>query len=632
MLDIKRAYMSSLKTHPEDELRQLYTPWGERLDPEAVLQEHPRPHMRRESYANLNGWWECSITRDQEEGADEPPVFTGRILVPFSPESALSGVGHHLQPNETLWYRKSVSLVKKPGMRYLLHFGAVDHRCECIVNGCPVGTHEGGYTPFAFDVTEAIFKLGTVESVVTIDIAVRDPSEHGTQPRGKQRLERGSIWYTAQSGIWQTVWMEEVPQTYIERLRVDSKDHSIIVHVDVAHPMEYEGASFSVDVFDEGELVTSASTAVDGTAHQSLEIEMPDPKLWSPEAPHLYDLGITFANDAVGSYCAMRTFSLEVPEGSKSGRPMFCCNHEPLFLKGILDQGYWPDGLMTAPSDEALVSDIERARDLGFNMLRKHLKVEQERWYYHCDRLGMIVWQDLVNGGASEYPAFYTSQMPTLFPAIAKRVDDTKDQKRFGGEGEEYHVDWLREAEELIESLRFFPCIAAWTVFNEAWGQFDAQEVTEKLRTLDATRLFDQASGWFDQRGGDFISEHNYFRDLRVPKGYGKSDKRASVISEFGGIALHIEEYSCLERSYGYGNCEDADEFERAVREKLREADALESKGLAGYVYTQLTDVEEEVNGLITYDRRVVKISRNLPQESPERTTLEEPEEPAGSS
>lgn len=613
MFDFKRALQSSLKTHPEDELQTLFTPWGEKLDPDAVLQEHPRPSMRRESYANLNGWWECSITKDQEEGAEEPPIFSGRILVPFSPEAPLSGVGHQTEPHETLWYRKSVSLVKKPGMRYLLHFGAVDYECECIVNGYPVGTHKGGYTPFAFDITQAILTLGTVESVVTIDLAVRDPSEQGTQPRGKQRLDRGSIWYTAQSGIWQTVWMEEVPETYVEHLHVESSDETLTVHVDIAHPALYEDGSFSVDVFDEGELIASSAQPIDGNARQSMEIDIPNPHLWSPEDPHLYDLGITFANDAIGSYCAMRTFSVEVPEGAPHGKPVFCCNHQPLFLKGVLDQGYWPDGLMTAPSDEALVSDIERARALGFNMLRKHLKVECERWYYHCDRLGMIVWQDTVNGGAQSYPPFYTSQLPTVFPTIAKHVNDTKKLARFGSESPDYRAQWRQEARELIESLRFFPSIAAWTVFNEAWGQFDAKAVTAELRELDGTRLFDQASGWFDQRGGDFISEHNYFRTLRVPKGYGKRDERAAVISEFGGIAFHLPEHSCLERAYGYDNLEDADEFETEVRKTLAEADALAEKGLAGYVYTQLTDVEEEVNGLITYDRRVVKISRTTP-------------------
>lgn len=615
MFDFKRAIKSSLATHPDDELRDLFTPWGEKLDPDNVLQEHPRPHMRRESYANLNGWWECSITRDQKEGADEPPLYSGRILVPFSPESRLSGVDHQLQPNETLWYRKSVSLAKKQGMRYLLHFGAVDSECECIVNGYVVGTHKGGYTPFAFDITDALLSLGTVESVATIDIAVRDPSEHGTQGRGKQRLDRGSIWYTAQSGIWQTIWIEEVPLTYIDDLIVESTDRSIIVHVDIAHPAEYEEGSFSVDVFDEGALVASQVQMIDGSARQSMEIEIPDPHLWTPSDPHLYDLGITFANDAVGSYCAMRRFSVEIPEGSSLRKPVFCCNGTPVFLKGVLDQGYWPDGLMTAPSDEALVSDIERARSLGFNMLRKHLKVEPARWYYHCDRLGMIVEQDLINGGASEYPPLYTNQLPTVFPRLAKHVDDTKKQGRFGAQDKDYQREWLDEAKEVIRALRFFPCIGAWTIFNEAWGQFDARGMTAKLKEIDQTRPFDQASGWYDQRGGDFISEHNYFRELRVPKGYGKHDQRAPIISEFGGIAFHLPEHSSLDRSYGYANFEDAEEFEIEVRKILGEADALASEGLAGYVYTQLTDIEEEVNGLITYDRRVVKISRETRQD-----------------
>lgn len=605
MFDFKRALESALQTHPDDELTPLATPWDESLDTSAVLQEYPRPQMRRESYANLNGWWECTIRADQHEGDEEEPVYSGKILVPFSPEAPLSGVGHQLKPHETIWYRRSVSMFKQPGKRYLLHFGAVDFECECIVNGYAVGRHRGGYTPFTFDITDALLSLGTSESVATIDIAVRDPSETGGQPRGKQRLERGSIWYTAQSGIWQTVWMEEVCDPYIEKLGLRCDEGTLYARVHVAGTPDDTERTLSIDVFDEGELVASASTSVQGAGPHDIEVTVDDPHLWSPDDPHLYDLGISYGEDAVGSYCAFRSFTIE--RVKDASRPVFCCNHEPLFLKGVLDQGYWPDGLLTAPSDEALLHDIEMARELGFNMLRKHLKVEPARWYYHCDRLGMIVWQDIVNGGAASYPAFWTSQLPTIFPGIARHVDDTRRLARFGAEGEQTRELWIAEARATIECLRNFPCIATWTVFNEGWGQFDARKMTAVLAELDDTRPFDSTSGWFDQNVGDYVSEHNYFRDLRLPKGHGSGDARARVISEFGGSAFRVEGHSAIERSYGYESHESAEAFAAAVKRTISQADALESQGLSGYVYTQLTDVEEEVNGLLTYDRRIVK-------------------------
>lgn len=608
MFDFRRALKSALQTHPDDELTPLFTPWGEALDESAVLQEHPRPQMRRESYANLNGWWECTIRADQHEGDEVDPVFTGRILVPFSPEAPLSGVDHQLKPHETIWYRRSVSLLKRPGRRYLLHFEAVDFECECIVNGRPVGSRRGGYVPFTFDITDALLSLGDTESVATIDLAVRDPSEHGGQPRGKQRLDRGSIWYTAQSGIWQTVWMEEVSDAYIERLDTRTDGDVLRVRVYGAGACTDDERTLSVDIFDEGELVASASTSVRGAGPHEVDISVENPHLWSPADPHLYDLGISYGEDAVGSYCAFRSFTVEHAAGAD--RPVFCCNHEPLFLKGVLDQGYWPDGLMTAPSDEALRHDIETARALGFNMMRKHLKVEAARWYYHCDQLGMVVWQDLVNGGAQDYPAFWTSQMPTAFPAIARHVDDTRKLARFGAEDEDSRALWLEETRATIEHLRNFPCIATWTVFNEGWGQFDARQTVAMLAELDDTRPFDATSGWFDQDCANFVSEHNYFRDLRVPRGRGRDDDRARVISEFGGSSFRIEGHSAVERSYGYESFEDLDDFQHSVRETLAQADALEAQGLSGYVYTQLADVEEEVNGLVTYDRRVVKLKR----------------------
>lgn len=303
----------------------------------------------------------------------------------------------------------------------------------------------------------------------------------------------------------------------------------------------------------------------------------------------------------MSSYCAFRTFSIET---DASGTSRFCCNHEPLFLRGLLDQGYWSDGLLTAPSDEALVHDIETARKLGFNMLRKHIKVESERWYYHCDRLGMVVWQDMVSGGGA-YRETYTSRIPTLLPGLCGRLRDTGSYERFGSGSPSYRDGWVESALDTVRHLRNHPCIATWTVFNEGWGQFDAQRVTDLVRATDPTRPIDQASGWYRQGGGDYVSVHNYFRTLKVPR---TPRGQASIISEFGGVALRLPGHSAIDRAYGYQNCTTLDDFQTQVRELIAKADTLEGKGLSGYVYTQLSDVEEEVNGLLSYDRRVCKL------------------------
>lgn len=612
MFDFKRALRSTLKTDPTSELKELATLWGEALDPEAVLQEYPRPQMRRKSYANLNGFWECVIKKDSVHGVEGEVVHEGKILVPFSPEAPLSGVGHRLMPDETIWYRRSVSLFKRAGKRYLLHFEAVDHDCTCIVNGIVVGRHEGAYDPFCFDITDALAGHAGTESVATIDLSVKDPSEHGTQPRGKQRLDRGSIWYTAQSGIWQTVWIEEVPSCYISKLDVETGMDRLTVKAHIAGAAPDDASALSVDLFDEGDLVASSSTNQQDDGVLTVTIRLEDAHAWSPDDPHLYDIGISFQDDTVGSYCAFREFSIEAVEKESHGIPVFCCNHEPLFLRGVLDQGYWPDGLMTAPSDEALVFDIRTAQELGFNMLRKHLKTEPSRWYYHCDRLGMIVWQDIVNGGCDgAYPPLTTSKLPTLFQRASKHVDDTKRLERFSSEDPGMRESWKKQAARTIDNLKFFPCIATWTMFNEGWGQFDTRSNLEMLLEHDGTRPVDHASGWFDQGISSYVSEHNYFRSIKLPKGRSRHDDRARAITEFGGIAFTVEGHSATETAFGYGKSAAMERFDEDVRDILKEADALKREGLSAYVYTQLTDVEEELNGLVTYDRAAVKVRKS---------------------
>lgn len=614
MFDFKRAYHSALAAHPDDPVVNLPTPWGARIDPDAVLGEYPRPTMQRDSYLNLNGYWDYRIVSTGTGSSfgprelstlEAPACFEGRILVPFSPEAALSGVGRHVQPDEVLWYRRTldnvhVALGAANGHRVLLHFQAVDHAMACFVNGALVGTHEGGYLPFHFDITDAL--RGHDDQLC---ICVADPSERGTQPRGKQKIDRGTIWYTAQSGIWQTVWMEAVPALHIASLQVNADPDAESLHITAQ--LSYGGAAFALDVTDGANALAHADCATKtGQTQMDLDVDFPSPRLWSPDDPHCYHLALRYGDDQVQSYCAFRTFTVEPDD---TGIMRFCLNHTPLFLRGVLDQGYWSDSLMTAPSDDALRFDIEQAKALGFNMMRKHIKVESERWYHHCDTMGMIVWQDMVSGGGC-YPAFYTSQLPTLSPLFSSLLHDTRGYERFGSADEEHRRTWLQHSLQIVEHLRNHPSIGTWVIFNEGWGQFDAARVTHAFRAADPTRPLDQASGWFDQGGGDYSSVHNYFRTLKVPRG---KRQRATVISEFGGLAWHVDGHSAIARAYGYGSYDSSESLSAAVANLLAQADTLREGGLSGFVYTQLTDVEEEVNGLITYDRRQVKVHLSPP-------------------
>jgi hypothetical protein len=591
---------------PHEPMAELSTPWGAFLDADEVLREYPRPQMRRESYVNLNGLWDYAFVAREgggsavdmlraEPSALEPPdSYQGRILVPFSPEAPLSGVRRQLGPDEFLWYRRDIGVRPGDDTRVLLHFEAVDSTCACFVNGMLAGVHEGGYLPFSYDITAAL-EQGAGELVV----CVADPSETRPQPRGKQMLDRGSIWYTAQSGIWQTVWIEVVPEAHVTSLHVEADLDRERLRVTAS--VSAGGHELSVAVSDGAGLSARGRRAVSeaGTGAEVV-IDVPSPRPWSPNDPFLYRVRLTYGTDEVESYCAFRAFSVE-----RDGRGVrrFCLNHRPIFLKGILDQGYWPDGLMTPPSDEALRFDIEMARELGFNMMRKHIKVESERWYYHCDRLGMIVWQDMVNGGG-HYHMSRLSHFPTLLPLLGPLVSDSRRLTRFGSESEEYRHLWPGHSLAIVEHLRDHPCIATWTIFNEGWGQFDARRMTQAVREADPSRPLDQASGWFYQGKGDFWSIHNYFRRLRMPLG---KRVHASVITEFGGLTLHVDGHSAFDRVFGYATVGTPEELRSALGDLFAKADSLERKGLSGYVYTQLSDVEEEVNGLLTYDRRCVK-------------------------
>lgn len=567
----------------------LMTPWGEHLDENCILTEYPRPQMRRNSYLNLNGRWEYAITDSDES----PRHWDGTILVPFSPESALSGVGRSLQPGQTLWYRREVILpqgfIPADG-RLLLHFGAVDQEAAVYWNGRLLGRHMGGYNAFTLDATDA---LGPRNSLV---VRVHDDTDASFHSRGKQKTRRGGIWYTPQSGIWQTVWMEAVPRHYIESLRiVPLFDQSAVeVMVRCSQPLQCEA--------------TVDGRTVPFTSGEPARIPMPDFRAWSPEDPYLYDLSVTLGEDRVESYFGMRKMEVRADRG---GVKRLFLNGEPYFQSGLLDQGYWPDGLYTAPSDEALIYDIQTAKAMGFNLLRKHIKVEPMRWYYHCDRLGMMVWQDMPSGGGKY--RFSTITLP-LVTGIHRRDNHYRAFARASSQGRGEYMD---ELEEMVGQLFNAPSVVLWVPFNEGWGQFDSTLVMERLRALDPTRPVDPASGWHDQGAGELRSLHVYFKPFRF-----RRDRRgrALALSEFGGYNLRVDGHCFNQKDYGYRRLPDAAALWRDFS-RLYEREVLPAvpKGLCASVYTQLSDVEDELNGLMTYDRRVVKLDADEVRELNER-------------
>lgn len=608
-LDIKRVLQARPGEPEPVTLTPLVTPWGEALDEGDVLAEHPRPQFQRSSWTCLNGLWDYAVVESGSASTlwrhcRPPKSWEGKILVPFSPEAALSRVGRQVLPCQLLWYRRIVNVPELLGAeRLLLHFEAVDYACACWVNGRQVDTHVGGYLSFDLDITDAI-----VAGDNTIELCVWDPSEQGGQLRGKQRLLRGNMWYTAQSGIWQTVWMERVPEAYISTAQVTTDADAGVLYVK-AHVSNL-GSRLVVSVLDAaGKKVAHGVAMADG-ATVCCEVCVPEHHLWDICDPYLYGIQLTYGSDRVSSYCAFRNVGVEPDE---QGVPRFCLNHRPLFVRGLLDQGYWPDGLMTAPSDEAFVADIQTARDAGFNMLRKHIKLEADRWYWHCDRLGMLVWQDMVSGGGIP-DEWMSANIPTLFRKTWTSFGDTRPSqwKRYGADDETYRDEWLSTSKAMIRHLVGHPCIASWVVFNESWGQFQSAKMTEELSREDDTRPFVSTSGWYDQGAGDFFAVHNYFRGMRVypdvRTGRFKPRRRAFMINEFGGLVCPMEGHTSVPTVYGYDTFEDVVSWRKAYEELLASVDALEAQGLAGYVYTQLCDVEEETNGLVTYDRRVNKL------------------------
>ncbi len=558
------------------------------------LPEYPRPQMQRLDWMNLNGTWEYAIL---PMTAPAPQAFPGNILVPFAVESQLSGVQKPLQPDERLWYRRTFTVPAGwQDQHILLHFGAVDYACEVWVNGISAGNHTGGYLPFNMDITEF---LQNGEN--TLLVGVIDPTDSGLQERGKQVLKPKSIWYTAVSGIWQTVWLEPVPRISIASLHLtpdlDNECLRIMVHL-TGETSDCTVTTSSMDTA--GDVITSRADA-----GQELLLQMPDARPWNPEDPYLYPLSITVEKDEqvldrVESYFAMRKFSL-LPDSQ--GRMRFALNNQPLFLYGPLDQGYFPDGLYTASSEDAMLYDIEYTKQLGCNLIRKHVKVEPARWYAACDRLGMIVMQDMPNGGRPD------SDIVAFLAIVAGFWrDDARSLKRFGRSEPANCQQFRAELQEMIDHLYNHPCIAAWVPFNESWGQFHAKEVAQWVKSYDPTRLVDHASGWFDQGGGDFTSKHVYFKKL--PRNLKPDAGRAAIVSEFGGYSLKTPgKMWDEEKKFGYRFYNTREELTKAYLHLLQdELEPLIRNGLSGAVYTQTTDVEIEINGYLTYDRKVEKM------------------------
>ena len=557
----------------------MWTYDGRKVDRDCPLPEYPTPQFARDSYLCLNGEWDFYI----DESPNNHSFYPQKILVPFSVETPLSGIEHRVTAEQTLHYRRTFTLPEGfRKQRVLLHFEAVDQRCDVYLNGVRVVHHEGGYLPFTIDCLE----LRDGENELCVD--VQDDVTSPAFPRGKQSPKSTGIWYEGTSGIWGSVWLESVPNQVIQSLRLTPDYDGRKIKVEAA--FEGKAESSDVEVSLNGHLV--AKGELDANLSCLLDVSS-NFHPWSPEHPILYDLRIRINDDEVKSYFAMRKFSSLMHEGHR----VFALNDKPYFLSGLLDQGYYPDGGLTPPTDEAMVNDIEFAKRMGFNMLRKHIKIEPMRWYYHCDRLGMIVIQDFINGGDP-----YKLRYIALAPFFSFHFKDTEKYARFGSQSEAWRKRFEEDMAPIVKRLYNSPCIAAWTLFNEGWGQFDSVRLTAKLRELDPTRLIDSTSGWHDQGAGDFCSKHIYFKKVRLDP----SPDRILFLSEFGGYVHAEEGHSVKGKGVFYARKKDL--TQSLVRLYEDEIVPCLADGLSATVLTQLTDVEQELNGLITYDRKVVKV------------------------
>ena len=564
-------FLTKSLNRKKDFHRDLMTTDGATLDYENILPEYPRPQLVRNSFINLNGYWDYAIVPEGET----LEKYDGMIVVPFSPETTLSQVHRTVKPTDTLYYHRLFWLPDhfNEGLVYL-HFGAVDQICKVYINGELVGEHTGGYLPFSLEISKYLKEDNELL------VEVKDYTDTSYYSRGKQSSTRGGIWYTPQSGIWQSVWIESTPVKHIENLRITP---------------DYDNEKVRIEVIgnvDECEYLINGQILV--TGGKDVTVSLPHFRSWTPEDPYLYKLSITAGNDYVESYFGMRKFSIDK---DSNGIPRIFLNNKPYFCKGVLDQGYWPDSLYTPATDKEMIDDITLVKSMGFNTIRKHIKIEPLRWYYHCDRLGVFVWQDMVSGGT-----LYDFKIIAALPFANINVKDS-NYKAFARDSEESRNNYYQELKETVNLLYNCVSIGLWVPFNEGWGQFDALKAYDMIKSMDSTRLIDHASGWHDQKGGDLNSKHIYFSKIKI-----KQDERPSCLTEYGGYSLVIPEHSYNDTGYGYKLFKTEEELLEAFRElHMKEVVPQIAKGLSATIYTQLSDVEDEVNGLITFDRRHVK-------------------------
>lgn len=565
---------------------KILTPWAAKVNPSQPLPEYPRPQMKRTTWMNLNGLWQYAIVPGT--GQEKPASFAGNILVPYAVESALSGVGKTVGKDSVLWYERSFTMPAAfKNNNVLLHFGAVDWLCDVYVNGKKIGSHQGGYDPFSFDITTALNKSGKQQ----ISVRVWDPSDQGPQPRGKQVKNPHGIWYTPVTGIWQTVWIEAVPKTYIHSIKQvpDVDNSSLLVSTDNENAQA--GDQVKVAAWKGNQKV--AEQIAD--AGQKVILSIPNAEKWSPRHPFLYDLKVTLARknkpiDEVSSYFGMRKISVGQDQ---QGIQRMLLNNEFVFQYGPLDQGWWPDGLYTAPTDEALKFDVEKTKEMGFNMIRKHVKVEPARWYYYCDSIGILVWQDMPSGDMGNR----WENRPGVFGRATDKDRSAESEKI-------YMTEWTA----IMESLFNYPSIVVWVPFNEAWGQFKTKEIVEKTMLHDPSRLVNSASGGNFEPVGHIMDLHNYPEPL-MPDPTLFGTKQVLVLGEFGGLGLPLENHTWQTKdNWGYQSFKSQDELLKRYSEFIDRIPFLIKSGLSAAVYTQTTDVEVETNGIMTYDRKVMKM------------------------
>jgi beta-galactosidase/beta-glucuronidase len=567
---------------------KIQSKWADQIDISNPLSEYPRPHLVRENWQNLNGLWQYNI--NQGKLSTIPSSYEGQILVPFPIESSLSGVGKTVGKDQTLWYHKTIDINKAiRKQQVILHFGAVDWLCEVYVNGKKVGSHEGGFDPFSFNITPYL-KKGTKQDIV---VGVWDPTDEGPQPNGKQVVKPNGIWYTPVTGIWQTVWLEGVPESYIESTKhtPNIDDKTILIQTKIKNTKASD--QLRVSIWNEGKNIIEKVVA----PNSPISLKIADPQLWSPSNPFLYDLKISLVRngkiiDEVSSYFAMRKISMGKDH---QGIQRMLLNNEFLFQYGPLDQGWWPDGLYTAPTDEALLFDIQKTKEMGFNMIRKHIKVEPARWYYHTDRLGLLVWQDMPSGDLGE----------NSWDMRPGQISGRSLEKNRSPESESI---FKKEWKAIMDEFHNFPSIVVWVPFNEAWGQFKTKEITEWTMKYDPSRLVNSASGGNFFQTGHILDIHNY-PDAAMPSPDLFGHKQILALGECGGLGLPVDGHTWQEKdNWGYQSFKNKEELKVRYKGIIENLSKLIPLGLSAAVYTQTTDVEIETNGLMTYDRKVIKI------------------------